>query len=256
MAEKWRLNGFYTTAQLKRWQEQIPRRVSCRHFSGAPDVAQWTTLGYAAARLCLPGVRILLAACDESFFTPIFLSYGRIKGALRFAAVVADTAVPRHLTHAGISGEAFVLEAASCGLGACWVSATYRKKDSPVHLYPGEVLAAVIALGVPAKEAPHPPRRTRKPHKRLLEEGGAGWPPHALAAAQAVREAPSAMNRQPWKLRMGSQSLALMGKPNSLDTGIALLHMEAALLDQPRRWVLDAGNKAPAARVLFTPGEE
>jgi hypothetical protein len=47
-----------------------------------------------------------------------------------------------------------------------------------------------------------------------------------------------------------------MGKPNSLDTGIALLHMEAALCGIPRQWNLESGVKEPAAKVLFTGPEE
>ena len=256
MSEKWRFNGFYTGSQLKRWREQIPKRVSCRHFSGVPNVSQWTTLSYAAARLCLPGVRILLAACDESFFTPVILNYGRIKGATRFAAIMADTAVKGHMTHAGISGEAFVLEAAACGVNTCWVAGTYRKKESPVHLYPGEVLAAVIPLGLAAEPPKETVRRLRKPLKWYMEGGGAAWPDEAQKAAAAVREAPSAMNRQPWKIRCGSQSISLMAAPNSLDTGIALMHMEAALCDTKRQWVLDEGGKLPAARVLISGPEE
>ncbi len=256
MPEKWRFNGFYTIAQLMRWREQIYRRVACRHFSDVPNVSQWTTLSYAAARLCLPGVRILLAACDESFFTPVIFNYGRIQGATRFAAVMADTAVPRHMTHAGISGEAFILEATSCGVATCWVSGTYRKKESPVHLYPGEVLAAVIPLGLAAEPAQEPVHRKRKPLKWFMENGGEGWPDDALEAAKAVREAPSAMNRQPWRLRLNSQSLSLVSTPNSLDTGIALLHMEAALMDKDRHWMLDAGGRQPAARVLFNEDKE
>jgi nitroreductase len=252
VTEKWRFNGFYNKAQLARWREQIPNRVSCRNFSAAPKVSQWTTLSYAAARLCLPGVRILLAACDETFFTPVFVGYGRIKGATRFAAIMADTAVPRHMTHAGISGEAFVLEAASCGVATCWVGGSYRKKESPVHLYPGEVLAAVIPLGLAAEPKQEPVHRTRKPLKWFMENGGKDWPDYAMEAAKAVREAPSALNRQPWKLRMNSQSLSMIGAPNSLDTGIALLHMEAALFNKDRQWILDAGGRTPAARVLFT----
>jgi hypothetical protein len=256
VAENWRFNGFFTGAQLHRYKEQIEKRVSCRNFTAAPNVAQWTTLSYAAARLCLPGVRILLAACDESFFTPVILNYGRIRGATRFAAIVSDTAVPRHLTHAGISGEAFVLEATACGVAACWVTGTYRKKESPVHLYPGEVLAAVIPLGIAAEPKQDPVKRSRRPLKWYMEDGGNGWPEYALEAAKAVREAPSAMNRQPWKLRAGSQSLSLISLPNSLDTGTALMHMEAALCGLDRQWILDAGGKSPAARVLFTGPEE
>ncbi len=251
MSEKWRFNGFYTKTQLVRWREQIPKRVSCRDYAGAPGVGQWTTLSYAAARLCLPGVRILLAACDESFFTPMIFNYGRIKGAIRFAAVMADTTVPRHMIHAGISGEAFILEAASCGVATCWVAGTYRKKECPVQLYPGEVLAAVIPLGIASKPQEVPVHRKRKP-LRWYMENASDWMEDAVQVARAVREAPSAINRQPWRLRRTSQSISLMAPPNSLDTGIAILHMEAVLAEAKRQWTLDEGGRLPAARVLLT----
>ena len=256
MAEKWRFNSFFTHAQLLRWREQIPKLAPCRDFSGPPKVAQWTTLSYAAARLCLPGVRIVLAACDESFFTDPFFKSWRVKGAVRFAAIIADTAMPRHLTHAGISGEALLLEAASCGAAARWVTRNYRKKESPVRLHPGEVLAAVIPLGLAKEPTAKKPRQLRRPLHWLMEGGGKDWPEHALGAVRAVWEAPSTVPLPPLRLRLASQSLSIMGKPNSIDTGIALLHMEAALCDIPRQWNLEAGVKAPAAKVLFTGPED
>lgn len=259
MAENWRFNGFFTHAQLSRWREMIPKFTPCREFAGPPNVSQWTTLSYAAARLCLPGVRIVLAACDESFFTdPLFKSW-RVRGAVRFAAVIADTAAPRHLTHAGISGQALILEAASCGATARWVTSNYRKKESPVRLHPGEILAAVIPLGLAKEQDTKNPRQLRKPLSWLMEGGGKGWPEYAREAARAVWAAPCAVGFAPFmplKLRLASQSLSLMGKPNSLDTGIALLHMEAALCGIPRQWVLESGVREPAAKALLNQPEE
>jgi hypothetical protein len=89
-----------------------------------------------------------------------------------------------------------------------------------------------------------------------MEGGGTNWSEQALKAAHAVWEAPSTVPLPPLKLRLASQSLSLMGKPNSLDTGIALLHMEATLCDIPRQWNLESGIKSPAAIVLFTGPEE
>ncbi len=249
MGEKWRLNGFYAKAQLSRWRDQIPLRYSCRAYGDLPSVAQWTTLSYAAARVCLPGVRILLAACDESFFVPAFLQYGRIRGAQRFAAIVADQAVPEALLHAGISGEAFVLEATSCGVNTCWVGGTYKKKESPVLLGESEALAAVIPLGIAANPVELPVKRMRKPIA-WIASGIKDWPEEAQEAARAVHAAPSAMNMQPWKLRMGAQSMALYADSQAMSTGIALLHMEAALCDVPRLWMLEPEEKgSPVAKV-------
>lgn len=246
--EKWRLNGFYTKAQLRRWQENIPLRYSCRAFEKTPSVAQWTTLSYAAARVCLPGVRIILGACDESFFTPAVLKLGRIEGATRFAAILIDYRVPMAALHGGISGEAFALEATSCGLGTCWVTGTYRKKENPVIPEPYEDVAAVIALGVPKEASPYPLKRKRKPLKRFIEENPAALPPWAKAACDALVEAPSALNQQPWKLRYGAGSLAYLGK-GDINDGIAVLHMEAALWDTPRLWTLEEANRQVGIRV-------
>ena len=154
---------------------------------------------------------------------------------------------------AGASGLPFAVLRAYAGSDLPKVNPLIRSVTCP---FTGEVLAAVIPLGIAAEPAQEPVHRKRKPLKWFMENGGEGWPDDALEAAKAVREAPSAMNRQPWRLRLNSQSLSLVSTPNSLDTGIALLHMEAALMDKDRHWMLDAGGRQPAARVLFNEDKE
>ena len=52
-----------------------------------------------------------------------------------------------------------------------------------------------------------------------------------------MRQAPSAVNLQPWSLSYAQRTLRLLGKrADSLDMGIAMLHMEAAAGDAPHLW--------------------
>ena len=127
------LNDFYSPAQRARFLASIPKRQSVRQFSAAPDVAQKSALSYAAARVCLPGVRIVLC---ESEPEKIFLKLpfvGGVTGTNRYAALIMDEREPHVHIHAGISGEAFVLEAVSLGLGACWLG-TFRHGGLDVEL--------------------------------------------------------------------------------------------------------------------------
>ena len=40
---------YYQTPQLRRWLDAMPRRFSCRNFSGPADLSQTTALAYAAS---------------------------------------------------------------------------------------------------------------------------------------------------------------------------------------------------------------
>lgn len=243
MQEKWQLNGFFTPAQLRRWGEAAPRRYSCRKMGEKPTISQWTALSYVAARCCLKGVRLVMGECDPKFFSPSLLPKSWITGVKRFAALIIDENVPASRLNAGISGEAFVLEAAANGVGTVWVAATYRKKDCPVKLKDNEQIVAVIALGQPEGGWPQTIERKRKPLSKICQGDYTAWPQWAQEAAQSVQIAPSAMNTQPWQLAFSGGSLALIGSNRSqMDMGIALLHMEAAI-SPPHVWVPGTGEK-------------
>jgi hypothetical protein len=80
----------------------------------------------------------------------------------------------------------------------------------------------------------------RPKHRRNLEEIAPGvdeWPAWARAAMDAVRVAPSAMNRQPWRFALEGNELRLhfagVDTPRAskrLDCGIAMLHAEIGAL--------------------------
>ena len=229
------LNGFFAPAQRERYLAAVSRRRSVRSYLGDPDVSRISALNYAAARVALPGVRIALGEGDPSALYRRFPFVEAIGGSRRYAAVITDDSVPRAALHAGISGEAFVLEAVSMGLGTCWVAA-FKRGGVSVPLEEGERVRALIALGQPNEESA--PRK-RKKLTEICTSDPAAWPLWAYNAAENVRIAPSAVNLQPWRLSYAGRTLMLSALRDSpLDLGIAVLHMTLGAGDKPHfiRW--------------------
>lgn len=240
------MERMFNDAQKRRLALAIPQRYACRAFAAPPSPADWAALSYAAGRYTLPGVRLLLMNCPESLFTGTLLNLGRVTGCQAIAVVAASSQEPHSRVYAGFAGEALTLEAVSMGLGACWISGTYRKKQLQAPLAAHEAALAVIALGVP--EAPGAPvQRKRKTLERLCKGDWALWPQELREVAQAVREAPSAMNLQPWELSFTSDRLVVdCADRSALDLGIALCHAEL-MLRMPHTWHLGSTRQEPAA---------
>ena len=219
----------FNPAQKKRLLASIPKRVSCRAYTAAPSAADWAALAYAAERYRLPGARLALLKVDEVLFTGTLLGMGRVTGCTAIAAVIVSPAEPLCRVHAGFLGEAFALEAVSLGLGACWVSGTYRKRMLDVKLATDEAVLCVIAVGVPAPGSVNPDSRKRKPIERVARSYDR-WPATWREVARAVQAAPSAMNMQPWQLALEGRRFILDGSDRAqLDLGVALCHAELAL---------------------------
>ena len=236
MMEPCVLNGFFAPAQRERFLAAIPQRRSVRLYQGGPDVGQISALNYAAARVSLPGVRIVLGEAPAAALYRSLPFVEILRGTNRYAAVIADESIPHAAVHAGISGEAFVLEAVSMGLGTCWVAA-FKRNGVNVPLEAGEKVKAVIALGIPGDEGG--PKK-RKKLTEICSSDPAGWPLWAYNAAECVRVAPSAVNLQPWRLSFAGRTLMLSSARSgaSLDMGIAMLHMSLGVGDKSHiiRW--------------------
>jgi hypothetical protein len=234
----------YQTPQLRRWLDAMPRRFSCRSFSGPADLSQTTALAYAATRVSLKGVRITVSIKNtESLVIPLPL-FPKFEGVCQYAAVytLQDTELAR--LRAGVSGEAFALEAAAMGLACCWMTGNYRRNALEASPNERETLAAVIILGKP-KDPEGARNRKRKPLAAFCPDDPAAWPNWAYKAAEAMRSAPSAMNRQPWKVSCAGQTLSFTGsRLDSIDSGIAIMHLECAAGDYSRRWRLAKDQKS------------
>jgi len=151
----------------------------------------------------------------------------------------------------GYSFEELVLYAWSLGIGTTWIAGTLNRSlfEREAGVQPGERMYCVSPLGYPAKRMSVKELAMRKgikaderlPGERLFFDGSFDSPlkpeSEALAnALEAVRLAPSAVNRQPWRiLREGSAFRFYLkhdrgyadgpgGDIQKIDMGIALSH--------------------------------
>lgn len=241
------LESLYPASVRPRLIEAAKLRTSCRSFSGAPDAADYAALSYALGRYQLPGARLIFFPVDPGFFTGTLLGMKRITGCtLAAAVVITDTPLSR--IHAGILGESLVLEATALGLGTCWVSGSYRRKDLRVEIRQDEAVLCVIAVGKPAAPLTAPTTRHRKAPEHFCRGHFRDWPQELTDAAALVQCAPSAMNMQPWLLYVSDQGAFVLDTTDRahLDAGIALCHAELAL-ETPHRWYFGTQRGEPVA---------
>lgn len=230
------LTGFFSAAQRARFLQATHRRFSVRTYTGEADAPQLSALQFTAQKIALPGVRIVISNGEENKLYKKLPGVTPITGTGQFAALVVDTEIPYAKYHAGICGEAFVLEAFSLGLGACWIG-SFKKSGLHIEKADFEEVLAVIPFGTYDGEVP--PRK-RKSLNAICTGNPTDWPLWAYNAAECVRNAPSAINLQPWHLNFAGRTLLLSkkGLGTQLDLGIALLHMSLGVGEKEHiiRW--------------------
>lgn len=209
--------------------DAIAARCSCRSFLPQPlaDVQREQLLKAVDQCNSRSGLSIQLI-CNEAEPFSAF-PRGRIQGACHYLLLSGPAGDGGLEEKCGYFGEELALTAQCMDLGTCWVGGTYDRNPCLKHLGEGKELVCVIAVGVPAPDQPKK-ERTRK----SLDELAAGQedaPEWFHGGVEAVRLAPSAMNRQGYcftyrrdgtvKVRLsGSGSFALV------DLGIAKRHFE------------------------------
>lgn len=204
-------------------------------------------------------------------------TYGVIRGAGTYLAGVTGTS-RKDLLDYGYVMEHQILHAMSLGISSCWLAGFFQKSRFAQVLHPGEgeIIPAVISLGYAADKTKLMDTvfRTvagsgrRKPWNKLFFLGDFSTPaseemfPMYRDALEAVRLAPSALNRQPWVVlydqgwfhfyKEGSTQLEKHFKGmdvHLLDMGIAFCHFSLVLQEQgmsvlwEHRGREDAGNR-------------
>lgn len=247
--------------------EVMGRRYSCRSYVAEP-VDDRTRAALARRLEALgPGpfgvpVRFLLQAAtagDERALKGLG-TYGNIRNPQAFI-IGAVRPGPGSLEDFGFFMEKAVLEAVDLGLATCWLGGGFRRSrfSERIGAAGGETVPAVVAVGDPADAADpggwigRASGRTARlaPEKlffspefgRPLGIGEAGPLGPAL---EGVRWAPSASNKQPWRLvrRDGcwhfylqrtkgypsvlSRKVIGMADLQRVDLGIAMAHFELA----------------------------
>ena len=248
----------------KLYNDALVRRKSRRLFDGQPLAAS-----QLAMLQSLEAERLGLAQLSTHFvhrpggldhvFRGVVGSYGKISGS---SALLAFTAAQSDSWRAGMEcgyiGEQSMLTAESLGLGSCWNGGMFGLKQlmGLVPLGPDERVVSLIALGTPKVGPDGLGKLTKLVFKRKetsqIASGTllatAGWIPGAL---EAVRVAPSAVNRQPWFFDLDATGDIVLtatkqGGLVPVDLGIAMLHFRASALAQSvdGTWEVQAADRA------------
>ena len=273
--------------------ELMKKRFSCRSYSGRAldsetkeSVSSFLsgnikTLFGSSIRLAL-----LAASSGDSSELKGLGTYGFIKGASAYIVGAVDKS-DKNLEDYGYVMEKIILQATGLELGTCWLGGTFSKSSfaGRISLGKSEVMPAVVALGYKAEK-----RRLFDSTMRLIAGSANRKSFHdlffdrhfstSLDPAQCgpyvmplemVRIAPSATNRQPWRIvrdkdqnvfhlflqrtknyYKNNQKLFGIMDLQRIDMGIAMCHFELACGEAgiEGAWTL---NGAVSARDLKLP---
>ncbi len=257
--------------------ELAKTRRSVRTFDDNwPDGAVLTTLQEFAENMTNPfGTKIRFAflnAENEDLSSPV------LTGEKEYVTAVVQKGASNLEAAYGYSFEKLLMKAHELGLGTVWIGGTMPrgKFEKASHVEENEVMPCVSPLGkaserMSMKEALM--RKGVKADSRLkfedlffdenfdtpLPESVAGNKGRLTDALEAVRIAPSAVNKQPWRVVVIDNAAHFYVKHDAgyitpdydlqkIDVGIALYHFESQLISegkQPSITVEDPGLPTP-----------
>lgn len=186
-------------------------------------------------------------------------TYGIIKGAQHFIVAVIEKE-ENSLEQLGYILEELILYATSLGLGTCWMGGTFKRSDFAklVGLKINEILPIVVPIGYPKEQSSivdHFMRYAaksdqRKPWNDLFFNNDFGIALEMdnsdkyYEALEAVRLAPSASNKQPWRILRSDNRYHFYLSSNKgyaeglgfdiqrIDIGISMCHFEMVLKEK------------------------
>jgi nitroreductase len=226
------------------WYDAIFQRHSHRKYSGEVPNEDLTTriervcnefrpfLGARAILVKDSGKDVFKGAIGEFFYKVTETPY--------YIVFIGNMEIDNVQPITGYLGEGIVLEATSLGLNTCWVGGFYRRDEvlKQIDLQNNEQVLAITPIGYSKDERDRvgvssKPYR-RKSVERIIRSGDINSKEWVRMTLDAVRIAPSAGNRQPWKLSIRDDSIMIstnnrregFGVSRKLDCGIAMLHLE------------------------------
>lgn len=191
-------------------------------------------------------------------------TYGVISGAKTFICAVVEPAF-RYEENLGYAFEKIILYATSLGLGTCWLGGTFNKSEfsKAVGLNEGETIPIVAPVGyakgkrslIDSIMAAGAGSKNRKDWSELFFDKNLDSPLSKEKAGpfkdalEMVRLAPSASNKQPWRIVRDENVLHFFlrrthGYRNvvgfdiqRLDMGIAMCHLELTMSESGMKGV-------------------
>jgi len=275
-------------------RDLIDARYSCRTYLDRPISAgdRAVLTDYMATKTSGPlgaAVRfgLIAASPDDAGALKRLGTYGFIKGATGYI-VGAVRRGPKDLEDYGYLLEEVILRATELGLGTCWLGGTFTRSTFTSRfggLARDETMPAVVSAGYPGDDGTERIREREQGTRRFPpaelfyeDEWGESIAPARAdvyaRALEAVRMAPSATNKQPWRIvRCGGDwhfylvrtkgygkgsavfKVLRIADLQRVDLGIAMCHFELVAREdgQDGRWVVeDPGLTAPGTGVEYT----
>ena len=259
--------------------EIIKQRTSIRRYERAPIPAEQREQLEAALQTIQQGplgtpLRFdLIAAVDgDSSALKGLGTYGMIRNPPGFV-VGAVVPGPNAMEDYGYGMESAILHSTRLGLGTCWLGGTFNHSRfaEKIGLRQGETVPAVFAVGIGTETRGTLDRvvrwsagsKKRKPWDQLIFDGAFGAPFELASAGplaealEMLRWAPSASNKQPWRIVVGEQRQQIhlfverlpryrkmmeslrLADLQRVDLGIAMCHFELTALEagEEGEWV-------------------
>lgn len=146
-------------------------------------------------------------------------------------------------------GEWFILHATSLGLSTCWANAAVSMSGvlQRVSVTAGESVICLVPFGYPGKPTRTPKTRKRMKWKSICPQYETGeLEPWQMAAFEAAKWAPSALNGQPWQFAVRGNQIVVRKRNNmagvsrwmEMDFGVVMshIHLIAAASGHPGVW--------------------
>ncbi len=266
--------------------EIIKKRMSCRTYSESPiedKVLKEFSASINAVHTGPFGNQPKFKLIKLTSFPPQewekLGTYGVIKNAQLFLVGSIQNG-QMAMEDYGYCKEKLILQATDLGLGTCWLGGTFQlsRFAQAIGLQEGELLPTVSPVGYPAQQKSFTERMmrwgagsdNRKPWSDIFFAGNFSQPLTLVQAGkysealENLRLAPSAGNKQPWRIlrdaklnafhfylsrAFGYNSLWRVSLQN-IDMGIAMCHLESTAQETglKGKWQIDAA--APKEKSL------
>lgn len=264
----------------------IKKRVSCRTYSDKPveesilrEFSELVAADHKGLFGNQPNFRLISMNTIEPREGKKLGTYGVIKNARLFLVGTiknGDEAMEDY----GYCKEKLILQATKLGLGTCWLGGTFNGSGfaRAVGLRSDEVLPTVSPVGYPADQKSFTERvmrrfagsDNRQPWRELFFAGNFSTPLNEQSAGkyaealENVRLAPSAANKQPWRLLYdGGRNIFHFYLARSfgykhlwevslqdIDLGIAMSHFELTVDEQGISGQWQQDDNAPQEKSL------
>ena len=199
--------------------------------------------------------RFQMVDLDLNVIKKVSGTYGVIKGAKTFIASIVKKS-PRDMEDVGYLFEQIILFVTAIGLDTCWMGASFSRSlfSEKIPLQSDEMIPIISPIGYKAERRSLTDAvfhmtagsKNRKPWSALFFNQTFDSPLNPKDAGsleipfEMVRLAPSAVNKQPWRLVMDENSVHFFLKRTAgyesmftmdlqrIDMGIAMCHFELA----------------------------